>query len=344
MIEIVISKNQGNQRFDRFLRKYFENAPLSAISKNIRKKNFKINDKRAKNNDFVYEGDIIKMFISDENYKKWLTKTDFKPGDFNLDIIYEDENIIIMDKEYGELTHAASSKDYGNNLVDNMLSYLYKTKAFDMSDKTFKPAVVNRLDRNTAGLVIGAKNSQSLRILNKAIKSNQIDKYYLTIVSGAIEKNFKIDSVISKNENKNKVKKSEVGKSILTYFKVLETNGKYSFLECKLITGRTHQIRFSLKENGTPILGDRKYGISSVNSIIKDKYGIKNQILLSYKVVFPKIEGLEYLAGKEFLSKKYDDLIKLKDKIMTRWGKDEKSNRNWYRWNKNKCLSSRWRR
>lgn len=138
MIEIEISKNQGNQRFDRFLRKYFENAPLSVISKNIRKKNFKINDKRAKNNDFVYEGDIVKMYISDDNYEKWLTKTDFKPSDFDLDIVYEDDNIIIMDKDYGELTHAASKKDYGNNLVDNMLSYLYKTKAFDMSDKTFK--------------------------------------------------------------------------------------------------------------------------------------------------------------------------------------------------------------
>lgn len=318
MIEIEISKNQGNQRFDRFLRKYFENAPLSAISKNIRKKNFKINDKRAKNNDFVYEGDIIKMYISDENYEKWLTKTDFKPSDFDLDIVYEDDNIIIMDKDYGELTHAASKKDYGNNLVDNMLSYLYKTKAFDMSDKTFKPAVVNRLDRNTAGLVIGAKNSDSLRILNKAIKDNKIEKYYLTLVSGEVKKDFKIDSTIAKNEKKNKVKKSKNGKNILTYFKLLDTDGRYSFLECQLITGRTHQIRYSLNENGTPILGDRKYGNSSINKEIRDKFGISNQILLSYKLVFPKIEGLEYLSGKEFLSEKYDNLIKLKEKIMTR--------------------------
>lgn len=318
MIEIEISKNQGNQRFDRFLRKYFENAPLSAISKNIRKKNFKINDKRAKNNDFVYEGDIVKMYISDENYEKWLTKTDFKPSDFDLDIVYEDDNIIIMDKDYGELTHAASKKDYGNNLVDNMLSYLYKTKAFDMSDKTFKPAVVNRLDRNTAGLVIGAKNSDSLRILNKAIKDNKIEKYYLTLVSGEVKKDFKIDSTIAKNEKKNKVKKSKNGKNILTYFKLLDTDGRYSFLECQLITGRTHQIRYSLNENGTPILGDRKYGNSSINKEIRDKFGISNQILLSYKLVFPKIEGLEYLSGKEFLSEKYDNLIKLKEKIMTR--------------------------
>ncbi|MBP2014981.1 RluA family pseudouridine synthase [Anaerococcus degeneri] len=316
MIEIIISKNQANQRFDRFLRKYFENAPLSVILKNIRKKNFKINNKRAKNNDFVYEGDVVKMYISDENYNEWLTKTDFKPGDFNLDIVYEDDNIIIMDKDYGELTHAASKDDYGNNLVDNMLSYLYKTKSFDMSDKTFKPAVVNRLDRNTAGLVIGAKNSEALRILNKTIKENKIDKYYLTLVSGEIRNDFKIDSTISKNKNKNKVKKSNEGKNILTYFKALETNGDYSFIECKLITGRTHQIRYSLRENGTPVLGDRKYGFKQVNAKIRDKFGINNQILLSYKIVFPEIKGLEYLAGKEFLSKKYDDMVKLKEKIM----------------------------
>lgn len=316
MIEVVINKNQGNQRFDRFLRKYFENAPLSVISKNIRKKNFKINDKRAKNNDFVYEGDIIKMYISDENYNKWLTKTDFKPSDFDLNIVYEDDNIIIMDKDYGQLTHAASKDDYGDNLVDNMLSYLYKTDSFDKSDKTFKPAVVNRLDRNTAGLVIGAKNSESLRILNKAMKDNIIDKYYLTLVYGKVRNDFKIDSLIEKNENKNKVKKSKEGKRILTYFRVIDYNDLYSFLECKLITGRTHQIRYSLKENGTPILGDRKYGDKNINKMIKDKFGINNQILLSYKLIFPAIEGLEYLNGREFISNKCRDMIKLKDKIM----------------------------
>lgn len=317
MIEIIISKNQGDQRLDRFLRKYFENAPLSVISKNIRKKNFKINGKRAKNNDFIYEGDTVTMYISDENYNKWLSKTDFIPQDFNLDIVYEDENILVMDKEAGELTHSASKKDYGNNLVDNMLSYLYKTKSFDMSDKTFKPAVVNRLDRNTAGLVIGAKNSNALRVLNKTIKENKLDKYYLTIVAGEVNKDFKIDTKISKNEGKNKVKKSSEGKEILTYFKPIKSSGKYSLLECKLITGRTHQIRFSLKENNTPIIGDRKYGNPSVNKIIKDRFNINNQILLAYKIVFPRIIGLEYLEGLEIVSKKYQDIIKLSEKIMT---------------------------
>lgn len=314
MIEIKISENDGNQRFDRFLRKYFENAPLSLIQKNIRKKNFKINDKKAKKDDFIYPGDSVKMYIKDSDYEKWLTKTDFKAQDFNLDIVYEDDNIIIMDKKEGLLTHSSSKKDYGNNLVDYMLSYLYKTKSFDMSDKTFKPAVVNRLDRNTAGLVIGAKNSMALRALNKAIRENLIDKYYLTIVKGHIVKDFSIKTNIAKNENKNRVKKSEDGKEIITYFRPLDSNNAFTLLECKLDTGRTHQIRFSLKENGTPIVGDRKYG-SADNNKKFEKFGIFNQVLLAYKLSFKKIKGLEYLEGKEFYSSKKNSILELKDKI-----------------------------
>ena len=315
MIEIVIEKNDAEQRFDRFLRKYFENYPLSVIQKNIRKKNFKINNKRAKANTFVHENDKIKMYISDENYNKWITKTDFKPSDFKLDIVYEDDNIILMDKQSGILTHSANKRDYGNNLVDFMLSYLYKTKQVNEKDKTFNPAVVNRLDRNTAGLVIGAKNSISLRSLNEAIRDDKIEKYYLTIVKGELSEPFTIDTSIEKNDNKNKIKSSKNGSRIITRFKPLESNGKYSLLECKLITGKTHQIRFSLAKNNTPIIGDRKYGDKKTNKILKDKLGIENQILLAYKITFKGINNLEYLTERSFESKKKNELVKLKDKV-----------------------------
>ena len=315
MIEIVITKNDANQRFDRFLRKYFENAPLSVIQKNIRKKNFKINDERAKADTYVYENDRIKMYISDDNYNKWLTRTDFKPTDFDLDIVFEDKNIIIMDKESGLLTHSTSKADYGNNLVDNMLSYLYKTKQVDKSVKTFNPAVVNRLDRNTAGLVIGAKNANALRSLNKAIRENEIEKYYLTIVKGEITDDFTVDTTISKNENKNKIKSSKYGSRIITHFKSIATNGKYTLLECKLITGKTHQIRFSLGKNNTPIIGDRKYGDKKTNKLLNDKFKINNQVLLAYKLKFNNIEKLGYLKDKTFISKKTSDIEKLKDQV-----------------------------
>lgn len=315
MIEITLNKNQGNQRFDRFLRKYFENAPLSVIQKNIRKKNFKINDKRAKADDYVYENDKIKMYISDENYNKWLTKTDFKASDFNLDIVYEDKNIIIMDKESGLLTHSSKKQDYGHNLVDYMLSYLYKTNQVDKSDRTFNPAVVNRLDRNTAGLVIGAKNANALRSLNKAIRENKISKYYLTLVKGEIKEAFTIDTRISKNENKNKIKSSKDGSRIVTKFRPLETNKKYTLLECELITGKTHQIRYSLKKNGTPIIGDRKYGDRQTNEIVRKRFDLSNQVLLAYKVSFDHVDQLDYLRGKTFKSKRIDDIENLKNEL-----------------------------
>lgn len=317
MIEITITKNDANQRFDRFLRKYFENAPLSVIQKNIRKKNFKINGKRAKADTYVYEDDLIAMYISDENYNKWLTKTDFKPTDFNLDIVFEDKNIIIMDKESGLLTHSTSKTDYGNNLVDYMLSYLYKTNQVDKSDKTFNPAVVNRLDRNTAGLIIGAKNANALRSLNKAMRDNKIDKYYLTIVKGEITEKFTIDTTIRKNESKNKVKSAGNGSRIITHFRPLETNGKYTLLECELITGKTHQIRFSLAKNNTPIIGDRKYGDKSTNKLVNDKFKINNQILLAYKVHFNDIKNLEYLKDRTYESQKINEILNLKEKIFS---------------------------
>lgn len=318
MIEVTITKNDANQRFDRFLRKYFENAPLSVIQKNIRKKNFKINGKRAKADMYVYENDIISMYISDQNYNKWLTKTDFKPQDFNLDIAFEDKNIIIMDKKSGLLTHSSSKADYGNNLVDYMLSYLYKTKQVNKSDKTFNPAVVNRLDRNTAGLVMGAKNANSLRVLNKAMRENTIDKYYLTIVKGKIDKEFTVDTTISKNENRNKVKSSKKGSRIITHFRPLETNGKYTLLECELITGKTHQIRFSLAKNNTPIIGDRKYGDKNINKLVNSRFKINNQVLLAYKLRFNEIDNLGYLNGKTIESKQTKDILSLKENLFKR--------------------------
>ena len=315
MIEITIKKNDANQRFDRFLRKYFTNAPLSLIQKNIRKKNFKINGKRATADMFVKEADVVNMYISDNDYNKWVRKIDYKASDFDLDIVYEDENIIILDKKSGLLTHSSNPKEYGNNLVDQMISYLIKTKKVDSRDKTFTPAVVNRLDRNTEGLVIGAKNAMALRNLNQAIRENKISKYYLTIVKGEIKEEFTIDTYISKNENKNKVKQTDKGSRIITKFRPIESNGYFSLIECELLTGKTHQIRYSLKKNKTPIIGDRKYGNKDINNMLFDKLAIKNQVLLAYKLKFGEIEGLEYLKDREFLSKKKDNILSLKNRV-----------------------------
>lgn len=312
MIEVKISENDSNQRFDRFLRKYLKNAPLSIIQKNIRKKNFKINNKRAKKDDFVKKDDIIKMYIKDEDYKKWVRKEDFKPSDFNLDIIYEDENIIIIDKKSGVLSHAASSSDYGKNLVDQMTSYLYKTNKVNSRDLTFRPSIVNRLDRNTAGLIIGAKNAKSLRALNGAIQQRKINKYYLTIVEGEIKKDFTVDTNISKHKDKNMVKENKDGKRIITNFHPLESKNNFTLLECELITGKTHQIRYSLNKNSTPIIGDRKYRKSKIDY---NKINLNSQALLAYKLEFGKIKSLDYLENKIFISKQVKEINRLKKEV-----------------------------
>lgn len=312
MIEVRINENDSNQRFDRFLRKYLKNASLSIIQKNIRKKNFKINDKRAKKDDFVKYGDIIRMYITDEDYKKWVRKDNFEASDFDLDIIYEDENILIIDKKSGVLSHAANASDYGKNLVDQMTSYLYKTNKVSSRDLTFRPSIVNRLDRNTAGLIIGAKNSKTLRSLNEAIRNGKINKYYLTIVEGELKKDFAIDTNISKFENKNMVKDNKEGKRIITKFHPLESKNNFTLIECELITGKTHQIRYSLNKNSTPIIGDRKYSKSKINY---KKINLNNQALLAYKLVFGKIKNLEYLENKIFISRQVDKINKLKEEV-----------------------------
>lgn len=312
MIEVKINENDSNQRFDRFLRKYLKNAPLSIIQKNIRKKNFKINDKRAKKDDFVKNGDIITMYISEEDYQKRVRKNDFKASDFNLDIVYEDENIIIIDKKSGILSHAATPSDYGKNLVDQMTSYLYKTNKVNSRDLTFKPSIINRLDRNTAGLIIGAKNAKALRILNKAISERKINKYYLTIVEGEIKKDFEINTKISKNENKNMIRENNEGKEIITKFHPIESKNNFTLLECELITGKTHQIRYSLYKNSTPIIGDRKYSNSKIDY---KKINLKNQALLAYKLKFSHIKNLEYLENKVFTSKQVEKINELKEEV-----------------------------
>lgn len=315
MIEVTVSKNDSNQRFDRYLKKLFVNAQLSVIYKNIRKKNFKINGKRAHKDDVLKENDIIKMYITDKDYKKWTYDKKVYEFKEKLNIVYEDDNIIIMDKPSGVLTHSASKKDYGNNMVDYMISYLYKEKKVNPKDKTFIPAVVNRLDRNTSGLLIGAKNHDSLIALNEAIRKRKIDKFYLTLVKGKVEDDFEAKFNITKNENKNKIKKSKNGTTILTDFKVLSTNGKFSELECKLITGKTHQIRFSLKNSNHPILGDLKYGDLNINKMFSQLTGEKSQILLAYKLKFNYMDGLEYLNGKEFISNSIDRFNKIRDEV-----------------------------
>ena len=300
MRKIIINKNDEGRRLDRFLKIYFEKAPLSFIYKNLRKKNIKVNGKKAKPEDILSDGDEIKLFLAEETIEKF--KKDIRKSKNSKlpDILYEDDNIILVKKPINMLTHN-DSKGYQDNALDRMVDYLIAKGDYNPRlEKSFRPAFVNRLDRNTSGILIGAKNLKSLQDLNKAIKNREIKKLYVTLVAGEVTKDFDVDINLKKTGN-NVMKKAsrDKGKRALTKFRVLKSNKDYSLLSVNLITGRTHQIRASLKEEGLALVGDRKYGDPRTNKVFRER-GLDSQFLHNYAIVFES-DDFKNLKGKSFV-------------------------------------------
>ncbi|WP_300408384.1 RluA family pseudouridine synthase [Lagierella sp.] len=308
MREIKVGVNDSKQRMDRFLNKYLPKAPKSLIQKYIRQKRIKLNKKRTKPDELIYEGDLIQFYIYDEVLEEYEEDKEALIYDNNLDIVYEDENVILMNKPYGKLSHAASSEDYGNNLVDELVSYLIlKGDYVPRIEKSFTPAISNRLDRNTSGLIIGCKNKESLNAMNSAIANGSIEKYYLSIVKGNL-KDITLKTNVKREGTKTKVIKSDIGKESISEFYNLLSNDNYSLVKVNLITGRTHQIRSHLQSINHPILGDGKYGDKSLNEKFRKEFGLNRQLLHAYKIVFNELEGnLKYLNGKSFRAKLPED-------------------------------------
>lgn len=300
MRKIIINKNDEGRRLDRFLKIYFEKAPLSFIYKNLRKKNIKVNGMKAKPEDILSDGDEIKLFLAEETIEKF--KKDIRKSKNSKlpDILYEDDDIILVKKPINMLTHN-DSKGYQDNALDRMVDYLIAKGDYNPRlEKSFRPAFVNRLDRNTSGILIGAKNLKSLQDLNKAIKNREIKKLYVTLVAGEVKKDFDVDINLKKTGN-NVMKKTsrDEGKRALTKFRVLKSNKDYSLLSVNLITGRTHQIRASLKEDGLAIVGDRKYGDPRTNKAFRER-GLDSQFLHNYAIVFES-DDFKNLRGKSFV-------------------------------------------
>lgn len=308
MREFIITENDSGQRLDKFILKAFPQLSKGVMCKAIRKKNIKLNGKRCEVSTQLVSGDVLKIFINDEllGAEKKQHQVDFMNADDILqsDIVYEDENILLINKKPGIIVHS-DDKNSGNTLVDMVKKYLFKRNEYDPSqENSFSPSVCNRLDRNTAGIIIAAKNAKSLREINRKIQENEITKKYLCLCANKPPRDEEtITAYHCKDSTSNTVKIRKTAadgyKQIITRYKVIEKVGDAFLTEVQLITGRTHQIRAHMAFIGSPIVGDKKYGDKNANK----KYNYKHQTLCAYKISFdlsPMDSYLKYLDNREF--------------------------------------------
>lgn len=305
MRELVVKKNDANQRLDKFLLKKFKTMPKKMAYMYIRKKCVKVNGKKATPEVMLKENDLLTFYIKDEFFDNIQEENyEFLKAPKTLKIIYEDENIILLDKKPGVIVHQDKSYHF-DCLLLRLQHYLYDNGEYNPKEENcFAPALVNRIDRNTGGIVIGAKNAESLRILNQKMKDRELHKFYLCLlINKPKEDNAILSDYLIKNEKTNKVtvlrNEKQGAKKILTKYSVLETNNNLTLCEVELLTGRTHQIRAHMSSIGCPILGDNKYG----NKKLNQKYSLSKQCLYSYKLAFDFTTDsgiLSYLDKKDF--------------------------------------------
>lgn len=286
MKEFTVTENDSGQRLDKFITKLMPRLPQSMMYKGFRKNCVKLNGKHAKNGAvFVEKGDTVALYFKDEFFE---TNREFKYTPYKLDIVYEDDNILVINKAPGILSHS-DEHGCGLTVIDMVQSYLYDNGEYNpQTSQTFKPALCNRLDRNTGGLIIAAKNSLALREINSNIKRRNIQKFYTAVVEGNPPDDGRLTGFLTRENKVTKV--SDNGKSAELIFSVKKRKNRFSLVEIELLSGRTHQIRAQFADIGTPLAGDKKYGGKSADF----KYSLYSTKLVFH---FDSDGPLAYLDG-----------------------------------------------
>ncbi len=319
---IVVDKNEAGQRLDKLLLKHLNKAPKSFIYKMLRKKNITLNGKKADGSEKTNLDDEIKLFLSEETIANFSEEFKAVKVKTNFEVIYEDENIIAVNKPAGMLSQKADKDDI--SLVEHIISYLLDNHRITGEElNTFKPGICNRLDRNTSGLVIAGKSLIGLQVMSELFRDRTLDKYYIALVQGEILEQKKIEGYLLKDEKTNKVSVFPVYKEgsdpIKTEYMPLKITSGYTLLKVKLITGKTHQIRAHLSSIGYPILGDVKYGNLKENELFKKKFHLNHQLLHAYEVKFPKMDqGLNNLTDLTLHAELPKDFAKIVDGFLWR--------------------------
>lgn len=317
---ITVDKNEAGQRLDKLLMKQLNKAPKSFIYKMLRKKNITLNGKKAEGSEKTQLNDEIKFFLSEETIENFSEVFHTTTVDYDFSVIYEDSNILVVNKPAGLLSQKAEKEDI--SLVEHIISYLLTTNQMTKDElQTFKPGICNRLDRNTSGLVAAGKTLLGLQTMSELFRERTLDKYYLCIVKGTIKEAQRITGYLKKDEKTNKVtitgSFTEDSEPIQTEYHPLKYNDKYTLLQVKLITGKTHQIRAHLSSIGHPIAGDSKYGHKVTNLELKKAFRLEHQLLHSYQLVFPKMTGeFEILSGKVLTAEPPDYFTRIQNELL----------------------------
>ena len=326
MQKITVSSNEAGQRLDKLLGKYLSNAPMSFVYKMLRKKNIKLNGKKAQGNEKLTKGDQVEVFLSDDTWQKFAGAPGAEkqlPADLaramessiRLSVIYEDPDILILNKPSGMLSQKAAPSDLSLN--EYMIAYLLKKGDLKLAElATFRPSVCNRLDRNTSGLVAAGKSLTGLQVMSRLLRERCAGKYYLAIVSGTIAEKTGHQAWLKKDEKTNQVtilsRPEEGAERIETEYEPLDASGGYTLLRVHLLTGKTHQIRAHLAYLGHPLAGDRKYGHNARTEIREPV----RQMLHSYELVMPaNLPELPELAGKNFFAAPPADFRRFADTL-----------------------------